>query len=250
MKNNLVRWATAVGAIAQILEAQAKMMATQSYFERLRIANDLLGPNWVFRLVDTVGIAIISRNRPSWVSFYVDDHDGLHSPLDPGAPETLEYLGTKYSAMDMSFYAGMGFNGYRLALQTQRLTDSVNGTIEFDERYQFSDKSIADMCEKYQAVGSIEKVVYYDLYAQALDALYEKFEQIRSNPNDTILVEQTACAMLLLMCGGHKGCAKHRNHQERFDSQIESLVIFSFAKKLATGEINLRDALNVTAEVS
>lgn len=242
MTKNLVCWGTAIGAFARILEFQSRMRKVDTYFNRLRMANDALGPNWVFRLVDLVGLDTIIKNRPSWAQFYVDDHDGLHAPLDPGAPETEKYLGTPYSIKDMAFYAGMGFDGYRLALQTQRSVNSKNGTIDFDGRYQLADESIASMCAERQKSGTVEKPFYYRLYAEALDALYDNFEHIRSSNGQIELIERTAGASLILLCGGHTGCLKHKNQEEEFKSQLESIIIFSFARLLANGEITLKGA--------
>lgn len=246
MTKNLVCWATAIGAFERILEFQLRMKKMSTYFNRLRMANDALGPNWVFRLVDLVGLETVNKNRPSWAQFYVDDHDGLHMPLDPGAPETEKYLGVPYSIKDMAFYAGMGFDGYRLALQTQRSVDSQNGTINFDGRYQFTCESVTNMCVEYQKRGVIEKPFYYRLYADALNVLYGNFEHIRSNNGQVELIERTAAASLMLLCGGHKGCIKHKNPQEEFESQIESLVIFSFVRLLANGEVTLVGAQKAT----
>lgn len=242
MTKNLVIWATVVGAFKRILDFESRMKEVSTYFERLRIANDVLGPSWVFRLVDLVGVETIKENRSSWAQFYIDDHDGLHAPLDPGAPETEKYLGVPYSIKDMAFYAGMGFDGYHLALHTQRIVDSQNGTIKFDGRYQFAHESVAQLCIEYQERRRIEKFFYYRRYAEALDALYHNFEQTRLSGGQVELIEQTAAASLILLCGGHKGCLKHKNPEEEFESQIESLVIFEFARLIAEGEVTLANA--------
>lgn len=134
--SNLLKWAPAVGAFSRIAYYRKVLSEQSTYFDRLRIVNDALGANWVFRLADAVGIENIRASRPSWAAFYVDDCDRLHCPLDPGAPETAVYLGREYADMDMAFYAGMGFDGYRLVLQTPRLVDIDNKTISFDGRYQ------------------------------------------------------------------------------------------------------------------
>ncbi|MDO8572494.1 MAG: hypothetical protein Q7S11_01840 [bacterium] len=40
----------------------------------------------------------------------------------------------------------------------------------------------------------------------------------------------------------NSGCLKHKNHEEEFKSQLESIIIFSFARLLANGDITLKDA--------
>ncbi|MHB0865554.1 MAG: hypothetical protein ACYC1Y_01460 [Minisyncoccota bacterium] len=132
MKQNLLAWSAVLGALPRIMHYKHVLSGTDAYFDRLRIVNEALGPHWVFRLADAVGLEIIKVNRPSWHEFYVEDVDRLHCPLDPGAPETEAYLGRKYSDMDMAFYAGMGFDGYRLALQTPRQVDFGTKQLRFD----------------------------------------------------------------------------------------------------------------------
>jgi len=243
--SNLLKWAPAVGAFSRIAYYRKVLSEQSTYFDRLRIVNDALGANWVFRLADAVGIENIRASRPSWAAFYVDDCDRLHCPLDPGAPETAVYLGREYADMDMAFYAGMGFDGYRLVLQTPRLVDIDNKTISFDGRYQLRllDQQRMKLDELY-AQRVVPKEVYYSAYGSALSILFGQIDQINYGNADDGLVERTAAGCLILMCGGHRGCSSHITAEEEFQAQMESIIIFTFTKAILLGHVKLVESSN------
>lgn len=252
MKTNLSRWGAVIGALPRILHYRRILGATETYFDRLRIVNEALGAHWVFRLADVVGLEQIKMNRPSWYKFYVEDIDGLHCPLDPGAPETATYLGRQLSDMDLAFYAGMGFDGYRLALQTQRTVSLADKRLDFDHKYHLAAPSdLKDRLAVYDENGIIPKEHYYSAYCVALVTLFKTIEEEASKETasgvcDDRVLERLAAGCLILMCGGHQGCLKHPNHIERFRTQMESLIIFHQARSVLTGQTVLED-LRVSA---
>lgn len=215
-----------------------------TYFDRLRIVNSALGGDWVFRLADAVGIELIRKNRPSWVAFYVEDCDRLHCPLDPGAPETEAYLGRDYSDMDMAFYAGMGFDGYRLALETPRLVDLDKKCINFDGRYhlQLPDPIRVDL-DQLHATRRIAKERYYSDYGSALSVLFEIIDCLTSGDINEELLERVSAGCLILMCGGHRGCRKHITTEEEFQAQMESLIVFNCAKTVLLEQTKLDESV-------
>lgn len=243
MNPNLIRWSAVIGAISRILHYREVLGATKTYFERLRIVNEALGPHWIFRLADTVGIELIKMNRPSWYQFYVEDVDGLHCPLDPGAPETEAYLGRRYSDMDLAFYAGMGFDGYRLALQTPRLVSLDTKSIDFDGRYHLTASTdLRNRLVEYDTTGSIPKEHYYSAYGDTLAGLYKKLDNfVGDGPVSEEILEQVAASCLILLCGGHKGCRRHRSAVEKFEAQMESLIIFGHVQHILSGQVALKD---------
>lgn len=202
--------------------------------------NEALGPHWVFRLADAVGLETIKSNRLSWHQFYVEDVDRLHCPLDPGAPETLTYLGRKYSDMDMAFYAGMGFDGYRLALQTPRHVDLSSKQISFDGRYVLTPSvELKARLDAYGRRRFIPKEDYYAAYGDTLTVLYEALSK---EPFEEHAIEGIAAGCLIVLCGGHKGCLKHITPEEEFGAQMESMIIFNHAKNVITGATLLDEA--------
>lgn len=247
MRQNLVRWGAAVGALPRILHYRKVLGATETYFERLRIVNEALGAHWVFRLADAVGPEQIKVNRPSWYRFYVEDIDGLHCPLDPGAPETETYLGRELSDMDLAFYAGMGFDGYRLALETQRIVSLVDKSIDFDHRYRLAASlDLRDRLALYDKNGIIPKEDYYSAYCAALTTLFKTIEGAVQGTapgacGDEVVLERSVAGCLILLCGGHQGCLKHPNHVERFQTQMESLIIFHQARRILTGQAAMEE---------
>ena len=246
MRTNLLTWGTVLGALPRIVLYRERLLAASSYFDRLRMVNEALGPHWVFRLAEIVGVDAIRANRPSWAEFYIDDCDRLHCPLDPGAPETEAFLGVKYSAMDMAFYAGMGFDGYALALQTPRLFDQRTKRIAFDRRYSFDPPAaLKATLDNYDRLGHIPKEAYYSAYGTTLSALFERLEHNLAGgegvPGEELL-ERLAAGCLIFMCGGHKGCNKHSTTAEEFAAQMEGLAIFSCATDVITGRTTLEDA--------
>lgn len=254
--SNLFSWATAVGALSRIKMFNERMNTTEKYIDRLRLANDILGPNWAFRLRDIVGDETIIANRPSWYDFYVKDVDGLHLPLDPGAPETSMFLGPDYSAKDMAFYAGMGFDGYCLALRTQRIVLQKQKSILFDDKYIVKlPAEIKLDLQGHDVTQHIPKEKYYREYGLALDSIYSSVEQILSSGKEinSAIVERTVAACLILLCGGHQGCTKHISSESEFNAQMDSLIIFNASRLIASGQINLEDCLlheNVRDEVA
>lgn len=241
MESNLLKWSAAIGAFPRILHYQKELKGVDRYFDRLRIVNDALGPHWIFRLADAVGLDKIKENRPSWHAFYVDDIDRLHCPLDPGAPETEAYLGREYSAMDMAFYAGMGFDGYRLALETKRKVDFDSKELELDGRYRFVPSAeLKASLDEYDNKRFIPKQDYYAAYADALKSVFDSIESIVSvGHGDEQSIEWTAAASLVLLCGGHHGCRAHISHEEEFRAQMGSLIIFSHARNIVIGKAGL-----------
>jgi len=240
METNLLSWSAVLGALSRIVSYREILSKTDSYFDRLRIVNEALGPHWVFRLADAVGVDVIKENRPSWYEFYIKDTDGLHCPLDPGAPETEMYLGRKYSDMDMAFYAGMGFDGYRLALQTKRMVDFDTKELFLDGRYALQPhEDLYAKLKSYDEIHIIPKEDYYSAYGSALSVLYKQIEQNDSNED---VLERIVAGCLILLCGGHKGCKKHITLEEEFSAQMESLIIFSHAKNVILGGISLHDS--------
>ena len=243
MESNLLNWSTAVGAFPRILHYQEILRNTEMYFDRLRIVNEALGPHWIFRLADSVGFDTIKANRLSWYRFYVEDIDQLHCPLDPGAPETSVYLGRRYSDMDMAFYAGMGFDGYRLALQTPRKVCLDDKHIDFDGRYRLVPSSeLKERLDLYDVRRFIPKEDYYSAYKDALVSLYDLIGRIVAKEHNEDMVERAAAGCLILLCGGHKGCQQHPNEEERFLAQMESMIIFTHAQNILTGQTSLRDS--------
>ncbi len=233
MKQNLLVWSTVLGALPRIAHYQHVLSSTDAYFDRLRVVNEALGPHWVFRLADVVGLETIKANRPSWHEFYVKDIDRLHCPLDPGAPETEAYLGRKYSDMDMALYAGMGFDGYRLALQTPRHVDFETKQLRFDGRYMLEPSSELKMkLDAYSRQHFVSKEDYYAAYGAALSVLFDRISGEGSGSLDDDMLERVAAGCLILLCGGHRGCSKHITPEEEFSAQMESLIIFNHAKNV------------------
>ena len=245
MRQNLTRWGAVVGALPRILHYRKILGITKSYFDRLRIVNEALGPHWVFRLADAVGLEQIKVNRPSWFRFYVEDIDGLHCPLDPGAPETGVYLGRRYSDMDMAFYAGMGFDGYRLALQTPREVSINDKSIDFDAKYHLTASvDLKNKLAEYSITTPIPKKHYYASYGRTLTILFDTIESIVAEGNiigecDEETLERAIAGCLILLCGGHQGCLVHPSTAEKFKAQIESLIIFNHAQCVLTGQTAL-----------
>ncbi len=224
------------GLYPRIAYYQRVLSGTDAYFDRLRIVNEALGPHWVFRLAGVVGIETIKENRPSWHEFYVEDVDRLHCPLDPGAPETEAYLGRKYSDMDMAFYAGMGFDGYRLALQTSRHVDFNTKQLRFDGRYVLEPSSeLKAKLDVYGRQHFVPKEDYYATYGSALSVLFDRISGDGFEGLDDDTLERVAAGCLILLCGGHRGCSKHITSEEEFSAQMESLIIFNHAKNVISG---------------
>lgn len=239
MNANLVKWAHVVGALPR-MNSYRQMLATRSmYFERLRIVNDALGPNWVFRLADVVGIDVIKENRPSWYDFYVEDIDRLHCPIDPGAPETDAHLGRHYADMDMAFYAGMGFDGYRLALQTPRHVNIREKMLVFDRRFVFeATPEQRNLLEGYEHGRQVPKDEYYSHYGDALSVLYERIDRESLSERE---LTHVAAGCLILLCGGHHGCRSHITNEIRYRVQMESVIIFMVAKDVISESRSLSD---------
>ena len=236
MKQNLLAWSAVLGAFPRIAHYQRVLSGINTYFDRLRIVNEALGPHWVFRLADIVGLETIKANRPSWHEFYVEDIDRLHCPLDPGAPETEAYLGRKYSDMDMALYAGMGFDGYRLALQTPRHADLDTKQLHFDGRYVLEPSpELKARLDAYGRQHFVPKEDYYAAYGAALSVLFDRITGDGSGSLDDDMLERVAAGCMILMCGGHKGCSKHITPEEEFSAQMESLIIFNHAKNVISG---------------
>lgn len=251
MESNLLCWSAAIGAFSRMLHYRAVLGSTDRYFDRLRVVNEALGPHWVFRLADAVGLETIQENRPSWYAFYVEDIDRLHCPLDPGAPETEAYLGRAYSDMDMAFYAGMGFDGYRLALQTKRKVDFGSKELELDNRYRFAPSvELKGILDKYDEQHFIPKQDYYAAYADALKPLFDSIGTIASGQHEPLLIERTAAGCLVLLCGGHRGCSKHVSHEEEFQAQMESMIIFNHARNILIGSVSLRETKHPSIRIA
>lgn len=256
MRSNLVRWGTAIGALRRISEFRQVLAQKERYIDRLRFVNTVLGPDWVFRLPDTVGLETIKTNRPSWNDFYVDDTDGVHLPLDPGAPETNKYLGEEYSIKDLAFYAGMGFDGYCLALKTERNVDLIQKNIRFDGRYLLrpTPEQLA-VLEGYERAKLIPKEAYYNSYRCTLDALYELIDQIESDfdAGDDVSDERIECAIagsVILLCGGHQGCGTHPTKEIEFQVQMLSLITFDIARNVIGGDAYLEAGVINKTEVT
>jgi len=244
VKANLLKWGAAVGALPRILRYQEVLGSIETYFDQLRVVNEALGPHWVFRLADAVGLESIKENRLSWYRFYVEDIDRLHCPLDPGTPETKAYLGQSYSDMDMAFYAGMGFDGYRLALQTPRRVCFDRKHLDFDNRYRFTPSSeLKARLDAYDVQRFIPKEDYYSAYSDVLTNLYELIGRVVAGKTDEDAVERVAAGCLILLCGGHHGCGCHINEEERFRAQMESMIIFTHARNVVLGRTLLGDSI-------
>lgn len=240
MNTNLLNWGAVIGALSRILHYQILLGNVETYFDRLRIVNEALGPHWVFRLADAVGLDTIKENRLSWYRFYVEDIDQLHCPLDPGAPETATYLGRMYSDMDMAFYAGMGFDGYRLALQTPRVVCFNEKHIDFDGRYRLvPSPEMKARLDAYDDRRFIPKEDYYAAYSDALTNLYDMIGRVAKRKPDEDMIERTVAGCLILLCGGHRGCNKHINEAEKFQAQMESMIIFNHARSILIGHTSL-----------
>lgn len=234
------RWATVIGAIPRILEYRERL-GPMSYYERLRFQNLVLGPDWAFRLHDLVGVETIEANRPSWLAFYRDDIYNLHLPLDARAPETDRYLGTDMGAMEFAFYAGMGFEGYALALRTQRKVDVRDGCVHFD-RFLLSGTDRELLLELERMPLTAEH--YYTHYAVALKSLFAAYEQIAKSPEEASAdqVDGVAAASLLFLCGGHNGCTQHVDPEEGQAVRLETITICRYIAALASGKLKLRTA--------
>ena len=241
MRTNIARWGTVLGALPRIMHYLRVLRETPTYFERLRIVNAALGPHWVFRLADAVGTEKIRANRPSWHRFYIEDYDGPHCPLDPGAPETASFLGRRYSDMDMAFYAGMGFDGYRLALETPRIVTVESGNIAFDGRYNLEASGEMKVeLQKFADDAFVPKEHYYGVYAETLDTLFAAIDEVLTDGMvDEEKVERAIAGCLIVMCGGHQGCQTHPSQEDRFAIQMESLIIFRHAMMVMKGQSEL-----------
>jgi hypothetical protein len=243
MRDSLFRWATAVGAIPRIV-AYRRRLAPLSYFERVRFCNSVLGPDWIFRLQDIVGQEVIEEARPSWLSFYRDDIYGQHLPLDPRAPETDEYLGSEMGAMEFAFYAGMGFEGYMLALNTIRQIDTENATVTLGG-YRLSGVDTTKlMALKDQDLKASD---YYAAYGRALTALFKLYETTESNVQltDEGQLESAAAASLLFLCGGHQGCGSHKDRSEGQSVRQQVIILCRYVEALSKGEITLQSELSL-----
>ena len=148
--------------------------------------------------------------------------------------------------MDMGFYAGMGFDGYRLALETPRIVELDTKRIRFDGRYVLEPSpELVDELAACEHSRRISKETYYGAYGSALKALFTCMK--RGSSADEALLERMAASALILLCGGHKGCKQHITPEEEFSAQMESLIIFSHARNMLAGEKSLETAPLVRA---
>lgn len=237
MRETLFRWATVVGAMPRILKYRDRI-APLSYYERVRFCNSVLGPDWIFRLQDVVGSEAISKARPSWLNFYRDDIYSQHLPLDPRAPETDKYLGEEIGAMEFAFYAGMGFEGYMLALNTPRAIDTHNACVTLGD-LRFS--GLDDNQLKSLSRRKLEASDYYAAYGRALQALFSAYAPVvfSDQPANEDALEGIAAASLLFLCGGHQGCSGHVDQDEGQEVRRQVIILCSFVEALATGEISV-----------
>ena len=236
MKQNLLIWSAVLGAISthRVLSARPVWYRCllRPFANRERGTWSALGlpARWCRRNRDDKG------SRPSWHEFYVEDVDRLHCPLDPDAPETEAYLGRKYSDMDMAFYAGMGFDGYRLALQTSWHVDFNTKQLRFDGRYVLEPSpELKAKLDVYGRQHFVPKEDYYATYGSALSVLFDRISGDGFEGLDDDTLERVAAGCLILLCGGHRGCSKHITSEEEFSAQMESLIIFNHAKNVISG---------------
>jgi hypothetical protein len=237
MRDTLFGWATVVGAMPRIL-AYRDRIEPLSYYERVRFCNAALGPDWIFRLQDIVGSDMISRARPSWLNFYRDDIYSQHLPLDPRAPETDKYLGEQTGAMEFAFYAGMGFEGYMLALNTPRVIDTRSASVVLDG-VRLGGLDEAEL--RSLSTRTLEAPDYYEAYGRALRALFAGYASVASSrqaaTDDTL--ECLAAASLLFLCGGHQGCSGHVDHEEGQEVRRQVIILCRYVEALASGRIFL-----------
>lgn len=254
MNTELFVWSQAVSAIPRILMYQEDLRG-RSFFDQMQLFSKVFGPDYIFRLNELVGTERIRQNRPSWANFYVDDIYGMHIPLDPRAPETLEFLGKETATKELAFYTGMGFDGYLLALNTKRLVHRDNLSIEFgDYKLDWLQHTNTMSSQKvFEPDSSISKETYYRIYGEALLALFSNFSQIANAPRiediDERLIENTAGASLLFLCGGHKGCKAHISQAERTETQLEAIIISLYTTSLARMETTFESLRNSSKKV-
>lgn len=240
MKTKLVEWAPAVAAVSRI-EHCHKLLQGKTFFEQIQIFNKIVGADYIFRLNDLVGTETIRTNRPSWANFYIDDIYGLHIPLDPRAPETEKFLGKKVATKEFAFYAGMGFDGYQLALNTKRIINKECCSIEFgDYNLDWLGSNILQKERVFEADGSISKETYYRIYGEAILALFDAYSELNDITDKEEISEDhwenVAGASLLFLCGGHRGCSQHISPAERTETQLAAILIALYAKSLVKRE--------------
>lgn len=254
MNTGLFVWSQAVSAIPRIL-AYYEELRGKSFFDQMQLFNRVIGADYIFRLNDLVGTERIRKNRSSWANFYVDDIYGMRIPLDPRAPETLEFLGKETAAKELAFYTGMGFEGYLLALNTRRVVHRDKLSIEFgDYRLDWLPYAKTMSEEKiFEPDSSISKETYYRIHGEALLALFSNFVSIanasRIDDIDEKLLENTAGASLLFLCGGHKGCKAHISQAERTETQLEAIAISLYTRSLAKMEATFSSLRDSNAKV-
>lgn len=225
--------ATIIGAIPRILNYE-KRLSRMSYLERVRFCNKALGPDWIFRLIDIVGEETIRENRPSWLDHYRDDIYGQHLPLDPRAPETDEKLGEVVGAREFALYAGVGFDGYQLVLNTKR-------QIRFDDL----SLSLGNLRFQPSDAGTLRKLIgnelssddYYEAYSAALRALFETYSLVdKELPFNEEAATRAALATLVFMCGGHTGCNSHVDKEEEQLTRRTVVVLCNYVTDICHGK--------------
>lgn len=239
MRRALIEWGAIVGAMPRAIEYYERLKSG-SYYQRLRFFNQVVGPDWQFRLLDTVGSDVIEQCRPSWLEFYRDDSYSEHMPLDPRAPETDEYLGNDFGAMEFAFYAAMGFDGYALALRTFRSVNEADCSVTLGVR-----RVEAGQSQELRALLSRELGArdYYDAYGKALAALFDAFRGLITLPGTADVaderLETLAAASLMFLCGGHTGCRKHKDAEEAQLVRRQIIILCHCVERLAKDERSL-----------
>jgi len=254
MKSRLFKWSPAVSAMPRIL-SHAKIMEGMSYIDKLQWYNKIMGPDWIFRLKDVVGLDLIKKNRKSWADCYVNDMYDLHMPLDPRAPETDKMLGKNTGTKEFAFYSGMGFDGYVLALNTLRKVNRERFEIDFDNlKFDWiSKKEILETEKIYEADGTISKETYYRFYGEALLSIFNAIKTIVSSENiDEEKLENTAASSLLFLCGGHQGYqggSQYISNAERSEAQLDVIIISLYCRSLTRMDVMLDDVLKKKNDV-
>ena len=238
MRENHFRWATIIGPPPRILD-HFRRLQTYSYYDRINFFAGVYGSDWIFRLLTVNTKETIAANRPSWLAFYHDDQYDAHFPLDPRAPETDAILGTDMGAKELALYSGVGFDGYSLALRTRRSIDAENCQIVLDGYHldHLTRQRVLELADARSDELSAEH--YYRLYGAAINRLYENFSAILSDSGDGAddMIENTAAALLLILCGSHMGCATHRSEAEAQIVRSQSLIVFAYSLSLSQMDV-------------
>lgn len=238
MRRSVINWLPALSALSKT-DRLYSQMSNLTYYDRLRLYNQITGPDWAFRLHDLIGHETIMASRPSWLAFYRDDIYNLHLPLDPRAPETDKYLGQDVGAKEFAFYAAMGFDGYEAALRTPRIICSKTLSVTLDD-YHLEGVDLEYLTDMRDSRLGPEQ--YYHAYGDAIGAILDAGSLLHKTEGPYLSderLESMAAACVLFLCGGHQGCSAHVDEEEAQRTRIETIILSRYAAALARGEITM-----------